>query len=781
MDIVCRPVNLFSQHRTSIVLLMCLSVLGTVAWGEPSRGYDLPCLAPLLERVDAAAPLNLDEAFLFGPWHAPKKRDGIGVVSFQIATDSAESQRWFNQGVALLHAFWYSEAERCFRQALISDPDCPMLYWGLAMANERRPQRAAVFAEEAKRYSSNRADLSALERGWIEILTEFYAGERATFEKRKPGVGKAVRAGRRRERIRQLEALAFANPDDVEPEAFLLRQVILDESRHGDAIASYHANDLLAAKIAAAAPAHPSKLYRVLLWLERDPQRALPFANEVVLATPAITDAWRIAGEAYRANGRLRRAAELFQGAVRLGLREVNTMPDLTENLVSNYAALVDAQVSMGRFEDALGTAEALIRMPRTFYLEKRHTHEQRLAGSYATGRRLLGQAHLRLERWDELLLACGENGALGPGMEGDWYSRTDSLFWRGIAQANLGQFDAARAVVEDLKNHIRKAKGSGADDAEQRWMVALARSLRTHLEFSSGQRKRLPDEAMDTTWLTPDHLARLYFSAGLKPEAIGLIDAELAQRPGQFLCLANYADLHFRNGDQKQALFHFDRKFRQDAALASSKLAVVKRLQPVADAMRFKGRWTIVAPALEAIPALPSLEKLGPAAWSPLPAPRLVLPDHSGKASALESLRGQPVVMNFFLGVACPFCRVQLDKFAPQLFTYQQMGIKFIGITSDSLETLQVVTGSKSEKSAAGKKLLPFAVFADPDLAAFKSLGAFDHFDAFPMHATILIGADGRLLWSNIGHAPFSHPEALLREAKRLQSLHQTRPSEGK
>ncbi len=764
------------RHHLSGGVALCLFVFATTVLGEPSRRYDLPCLAPLLERVDAAAPLNLDEAFLFGPWQAPEAREGIGVVSFKIATDSEASQRWFNQGVALLHAFWYSEAERCFREALASDPDCPMLYWGLAIANERRPQRAAVFATEAKRYSSNRGELSALERGWIDLLAKFYVGEHATFEKRKPAIDEATRAQRRRERIRQLEALAFAHPKEVEVEAFLLRQVILDGSMHGDPIASYHANDLLAAKIAASAPEHPCRHYRVLLWLERDPKRALPLAGDAVLAAPAVPDAWRIAGEAYRANGQLRGATEFFQGAVRLGLREVRTMPDLTENLVSNYAALVDVQVSMGRFDEAVATAEALIRMPRTFYLEAGHTHRQRLAGSYATGRRLLGQAHLRLERWADLLSACGDGGALGPGLEGDWYSRTDCLFWRGIAQANLGEFDEARAAVEDLKNHIRKAKGAGADDAAKRWMVALARSLRSHLEFSSGERKQLPDEAMDTTWLTPDHLASPYLSAGLKAEAIELIRAEMERRPGQFLWVANYADLHFRNGDQKQALFQFGTKFRQDASLATRDLAVIKRLQPVADAMHLKGRWSMTARVAEAIPSMPPVEDLGPATWSPPPAPQWALPDHSGKRTTLESFRGRPVVVNFFLGVACPFCRVQLDKFAPMLATYQEAGIKFVGITIDRLETLQVVTGAEAEKSATGKKLLPFPVFADPDLEAFRALRAVDHFDSFPMHATILIDADGRLLWSNIGHAPFGHPEVLLREAKRLQSLHQAR-----
>lgn len=765
----------FLQRTTRAAIVLVLLTAGSArdctAQEDRSRRYDLPCLAPLLDRVDAGAPLNLDEAFLFGPWHAPAKRGrgGIGAVSFQIATDSEDAQDWFNQGVALLHTFWYSEAERCFRQALVADPDCPMLFWGLAMANERQPQRAAVFAEEAKRYSSNRAELSAVERGWLDILTKFYAGRRAIFEAKDRGLSEKERAERRRGRIRQLEALAFAHPDDVEVEAFLLRQVILDQSRHGDPIASYHANDLLADKIAKRAPHHPSKHYRLLLWLERDAKRALPFASEVVKSAPAVADVWRFAGEAYLAAGQLQQAADLFEGAVRLGLKETRTMPDLTENLVSNYSALIEAQASMGRFDAARESATALIRLPRSFYLEKRHTHAQRLAGSYATGRRLLGQVYLRLERWEDLLAAC-EGGALGPGLDGDWFSQTDSLFWRGIAHAKLGQLPEARAVVEQLKNVIRKSKGSGAGEEAQRWMVALARSLRTHIEFSAGERKRLPDDEMDTTWLTPDHLARLYFDAGLKQQALELIDGEFARRPGQFLTVANYADLHFRNADAKPALYVFDERFRQNASLATGDLAVCKRLAAVALAMRLRSSWKLPAPAHHPLAGLPALETLGPIAWSPPAAPAWELPDHSGKQTALESFRGRPVVVNFFLGVACPFCRLQLDKFTPQLAAYRKADIRFIGITRDPLGTLQLVTGTEPEKSDMGKKLLPFPVFADPEMRAFKAFRAYDDFDAFPMHATFLIDAAGRILWSDIGHAPFNHPEALLREAQRLQ-----------
>ena len=57
----------------------------------------------------------------------------------------------FNRGVALLHDFWYEEAQRQFEEIAKADPTCAMAHWGAAMSyfhqiwnrpdKERRCQR----------------------------------------------------------------------------------------------------------------------------------------------------------------------------------------------------------------------------------------------------------------------------------------------------------------------------------------------------------------------------------------------------------------------------------------------------------------------------------------------------------------------------------------------------------------------------------------------------------------------------------------------------------------
>src|SRR6266849_9751178 len=59
---------------------------------------------------------------------------GQGTVHFPITTSNPKAQQFFDQGVAQMHSFWATEAERSFLQAAALDPQAPMPYWGIAMA-----------------------------------------------------------------------------------------------------------------------------------------------------------------------------------------------------------------------------------------------------------------------------------------------------------------------------------------------------------------------------------------------------------------------------------------------------------------------------------------------------------------------------------------------------------------------------------------------------------------------------------------------------------------------
>ena len=57
----------------------------------------------------------------------------LGSVNFPVSC-TADAQKTFNTGLALLHNFQYEEAEQTFSQVAQQDPTCAMAYWGKAMS-----------------------------------------------------------------------------------------------------------------------------------------------------------------------------------------------------------------------------------------------------------------------------------------------------------------------------------------------------------------------------------------------------------------------------------------------------------------------------------------------------------------------------------------------------------------------------------------------------------------------------------------------------------------------
>ena len=107
--------------------------------------------------------------------------DGLGTYSRKITTKSAKAQRYFDQGLALLHGFNHASAIRSFQEAARLDPLCAMAHWGVALAAGPHinypfvpPPMAELASKElslAKQYASN---TSEVERALIDALGKRY-------------------------------------------------------------------------------------------------------------------------------------------------------------------------------------------------------------------------------------------------------------------------------------------------------------------------------------------------------------------------------------------------------------------------------------------------------------------------------------------------------------------------------------------------------------------------------------------------------------------------------
>jgi hypothetical protein len=108
--------------------------------------------------------------------------DGLGSYSRKITKDSAEAQRYFDQGLGFLHGFNHRAAIRAFQQAAELDPKCAMAHWGVALAcgphinSMAVPTPAAELAwKELELAQKNAGNASPVERALIDALAKRYA------------------------------------------------------------------------------------------------------------------------------------------------------------------------------------------------------------------------------------------------------------------------------------------------------------------------------------------------------------------------------------------------------------------------------------------------------------------------------------------------------------------------------------------------------------------------------------------------------------------------------
>jgi len=66
-----------------------------------------------------------------GHHHEELTQEQLGTVHFPVSC-TPEAQKGFEKGVALLHSFWYEEAEKAFADVGQHDQKCAMAHWGEA-------------------------------------------------------------------------------------------------------------------------------------------------------------------------------------------------------------------------------------------------------------------------------------------------------------------------------------------------------------------------------------------------------------------------------------------------------------------------------------------------------------------------------------------------------------------------------------------------------------------------------------------------------------------------
>ena len=732
------------------------------------------------------------DAFDEGPRQAAVLLKGMGAVSFPITTRSGDAQKFFDQGVAQLHGFWYYEAERSFRQAAKFDDAAAMPYWGMAMANVNNEKRAGEFMKQAV---SRREKGSARERLYVDAASAYFS----TGKK-----DDASNKARRTALVKALEKIVFEFPEDIEAKAFLLFQV-WDNSQKGMPIASHAALAALAGEVLAKNPMHPGAHHYIIhLWNNEDDRRALKSAALDGQSAPGIAHIWHMPGHTFTKLHRYADAAWQQEAAARTDhayMIATKLMPEQIHNYAHNNDWLVENLGFIGRVHDAIDLAKNMIELPR---LSKAHKLvgkpgyvEER--GGFVMGRRRLLDALVAWERWDDLLALDG--GAYLPANE-DRAEEAKRLRATGIAAFKTNDMKRGAEKTEAVRGLLAKeqqertakaaeaeAAAKGAKKPADQTKKAIAdaqapftkkieqiekcvaelesyRALAETPAPAGGQPARLPSMLAALKDVPKVRLSQMQDQAGDKAKAAQLAREAAKEADGQVLPLANLADILWRKGDRKEALDTFQ-KLRPLCAQADLDQPVFTRLRPVAEELKLPADWR---PAL-AWPAdsgkRPDLASLGPFRWHPYRAPEWSLPDQTGETRLFGEFKGRPTVLLFYLGSGCSHCIEQLNTFGPMAKEYADAGFNLVAVSTERAEDLH-----KTYALAKAEDGFPFPILADETLATFKAYRAFDDFETMPLHGTFLLDADGLVRWQDISFQPFTQAKWLLEESKRLLAL---------
>lgn len=254
--------------------------------------------------------------------HHAEALEKLVTVSFPISC-SLEVQKPFELGVALLHSYWYEEAEKQFQEVAAKDPACAMAYWGQAMTLHR-PAYSQPSQQDLKRgrelvqKAQGAATKAPREREYIDALAAFYAGENVEYEKR----AAAWCAG--------MEKVYADNPKDQEAAAFYSLSLLVSEPPDDKYLANSRKAIEILNRLLDEAPNHPGAAHYLI--------HAADNPNVAELGLPAARRYAQIAPAAPHA---LHMPSHIF---ARLGLWQ----EDIQSNLASLAAARQPSSMHIG-------------------------------------------------------------------------------------------------------------------------------------------------------------------------------------------------------------------------------------------------------------------------------------------------------------------------------------------------------------------------------------------------------------------------------------------------
>jgi len=497
--------------------------------------------------------------------HSELNAEQLGTVHFPVTCEPSE-QKPFEHAVALLHSFWYSEAEEQFQRIANDDPRCAMAHWGIAMSLWHqlweRPnvtvlsrglaesQKAAAINSNQQRVSSSSRqpqyskDALSRESLYIAAISDFYSDS----EKLNHGSRARAYSG-------EMKKLYDSYPDDHEAAAFYALSLLAA----GENLSNRKEAAAILERIFATEPDHPGVAHYLIHSYDTPSlaEQGIPAARRYAQIAPAAPHALHMPSHIFARVG-------LWQDDINSNLASIAATRKTAAMGMGGESHqfhamdfLVYAYLQSGREADAMKVIDEIKAMPlsKNMYgmdFDPRIMTQASLEASYP----------LELHQWQKA-------ASLSPVPGADPAVKATTFLARAIGAARAGQLSDAQKDIDELKSIVKalldKKNKDEADFIDEQTAEPLAwiAHAQGKDEEAIGLLRPLAEketEGMSTTGSLPAHevLADLLLEASRPQQALVEYQTDLKLNPNRFDGLVGAALSADRSGNHRQAAEYY-------------------------------------------------------------------------------------------------------------------------------------------------------------------------------------------------------------------------------
>ncbi len=487
------------------------------------------------------------------PHHEDLTAAQLGTVVFPVSC-APEVQKPFERGVALLHSFWYEEAEKEFIQISTDAPNCAMAHWGVAMSLWHQlwdhPEAKVIQhgLDEIHQAKTTDGPTTPREKAYIAAIAAFYTDSKNLNHK-----------ARAKAYSDAMKKIYDSYPDDHEAAAFYALSLLASEPHDDTTFSNRKQAAAILEKLFTTEPDHPGVAHYLIHSYDK-PQLAelgLPAARRYAQIAPASPHALHMPSHIFARVG-------LWQDDINSNLASIAATRKTAAMHMGGEGHqfhamdfLIYAYLQSGREADAAKEIDEVKSMPKMKSMYGDDFDPQTNALT-----KFPAMYDLELRHWSDAAALQVVPGSLRGDQSITYWARAIGAARSGnVAQAHkdLEQIDAIRKeFVAEKKTEY--AEGVGEDYQEAAAWVAHAEGKDdeaiTSLRALADKADKLGEEPEGIP--AREQLADMLLEAKRPQQSLAEYQTDLKLNPNRFNALYGAARAAEATGKQKDAAEYY-------------------------------------------------------------------------------------------------------------------------------------------------------------------------------------------------------------------------------